>query len=74
MPGHVRQNDTDFTLLQEELNAPILGCCSLILQLAPIFDQLWGTTARKRLGVLEKRKWGSIDLYEVFWPAQVLKR
>ena len=23
MPGHVRQNDTDFTLLQEELNAPI---------------------------------------------------
>ena len=23
MPGHVRQNDTGFTLLQEELNAPI---------------------------------------------------
>jgi len=23
MPGHVRQNDTDFTLLQEELNASI---------------------------------------------------
>ena len=23
MPGHVRQNDTDLTLLQEELNAPI---------------------------------------------------
>ena len=23
MPGHVGQNDTDFTLLQEELNAPI---------------------------------------------------
>ena len=23
MPGHVRLNDTDFTLLQEELNAPI---------------------------------------------------
>ena len=23
MPGHVRQNDTDFTLLQDELNAPI---------------------------------------------------
>jgi len=22
MPGHVRQNDTDFTLLKEELNAP----------------------------------------------------
>ena len=35
MPGHVRQNDTDFTLLQEELNAPILGHCGLILQLAP---------------------------------------
>ena len=34
MPGHVRQNDTDFTLLQEELNVPILGHCSLILQLA----------------------------------------
>ena len=34
MPGHVRQNDTDFTLLQEELNAPILGHCGLILQLA----------------------------------------
>jgi len=35
MPGHVRQNDTDFTLMQEELNAPILGHCGLILQLAP---------------------------------------
>ena len=23
MPGHVPQNDTDFTLLLEELNAPI---------------------------------------------------
>jgi len=23
MPGHVGQNDTDFTLLQEELDAPI---------------------------------------------------
>ena len=23
MPGHVRQSDTDLTLLQEELNAPI---------------------------------------------------
>jgi len=23
MPGHVGQNDTDFTLLQEELNGPI---------------------------------------------------
>jgi len=23
MPGHIGQNDTDFTLLQEELNAPI---------------------------------------------------
>jgi len=23
MPGHVAQNDTDFILLQEELNAPI---------------------------------------------------
>ena len=23
MPGHVGQNDTDFSLLQEELNAPI---------------------------------------------------
>jgi len=32
MPGHVGQNDTDFTLLQEELNAP-----GLILQLAPHF-------------------------------------
>ena len=35
MPGHARQNDTDFTLLQEELNEPILGHCGLILQLAP---------------------------------------
>jgi len=36
MPGHVGQNDTDFTLLQEELIAPIfLGHCGLILQLAP---------------------------------------
>jgi len=35
MPGRVGQNDTDFTLLQEELNAPILSHCGLILQLAP---------------------------------------
>jgi len=53
------------------------GRCSLVLQLAPIFDQLWGTTAPKQLGVPEKRKWGSIDLYEpfyeVFWPAQAPK-
>ena len=35
MPGHVRQNDTDFTLLQEELIDLFLGNCGLILQLAP---------------------------------------
>ena len=35
MPGHVRQNDTDFTLLQQELNAPIFfRPLGLILQLA----------------------------------------
>jgi len=35
MPGHVRENDTDFTLLQEELNAPIFRPLRPILQLAP---------------------------------------
>ena len=35
MPGDVRQNDTDFTLLQEELMHLFLGHCGLILQLAP---------------------------------------
>ena len=35
MPGHVRQNDTDFTLLQEELNAPIFRPLPRNLQLAP---------------------------------------
>jgi len=53
MPGHFGQNDTNFTLLQEELNAPILGRCGLIMQLAPHFDQIWGPTAHKRLGVAE---------------------
>ena len=43
MPGRVRQNDTAFTLLQEELDAPILGHCGLILQLAPYnWVNFWG--------------------------------
>ena len=48
MPGYVRQNDTDFTLLQEEVNAPL-------------FRPL-----RKRGG---GKRWGTIDLIEVYWPA-----
>ena len=35
MSGHVGQNDTDFALLQEELNDLFLAHCGLILQLAP---------------------------------------
>jgi len=50
MPEHVRQNDTDITLWQEELNAPILGHCGLILQLAPYNWVNCGATAPKRWG------------------------
>ena len=45
MPGQVRQNDTDCTLLQEELNAPILGHCGLILKSAPYNWVNFGPTA-----------------------------
>ena len=43
MPGNVGQNDTDFTLLQEELNALIFGHCGLMLQLAPCLTNFGGT-------------------------------
>ena len=68
MPGHVRQNDTDFTLLQEELNAPILGHCGLILQLAQL-GQLWVPTAPKRWGQRGESDGGTIELIVVYWPA-----
>jgi len=43
MPRHVGQNDTDFTLLQQELNAPISKPLQLNFAFGlPIFDQLWG--------------------------------
>jgi len=42
MPGHVGQNDTDFTLLQEELNAPIYRPLQPNFAIGPHFDQLWG--------------------------------
>ena len=51
-----------------------LGRCGLILQLAPIFDQLWGPTDPKRLGTGEKEV--GIDRpigYEVFWRVQAPK-
>ena len=37
VPEHVRKNDTDFTLLQEELNASVLGHCGLALKSAPYY-------------------------------------
>jgi len=42
MPGHVGQNDIDFTLLQEELNAPISRPLRPHFAIGPHFDQLWG--------------------------------
>jgi len=42
MPGHVGQNDTHFTLLQEELNAPISRPLRLNFAIGLFFDQLWG--------------------------------
>ena len=48
MPGHVGQNDTDFTLLQEELNAPTSRPLRPNFAIGPHFDQLWGPTAPKR--------------------------
>ena len=61
--GLVGQNNyTDFTLLQEELNAPILGHCGLILQLAPIIGSTLGPTAPKRSGAAGGKRWGTIDL------------
>ena len=41
-------NDTDFTLLQEELNATISRPLRPNFATGPIFDQLWGPTAPKR--------------------------
>jgi len=37
MPGHVAQNNTDFTLLQEELNAPISTPLRPTFAIAPHF-------------------------------------
>jgi len=53
MPGHVGQNDTDFTYLQEGLNAPISRPLRPNFAISPIFDQLWGPTSPKWLGVAE---------------------
>ena len=50
MVGHAGQNDTDFTLLQDEVNAAISRPLWPNFAIAPIFDQLWGTTGSKRLG------------------------
>jgi len=51
MPGHVRQNGTDFTLLPEELNAPIFRPLRPNFAIGPLqLGQLWGTTAPKRWG------------------------
>jgi len=36
MPGHVRQNDTDFTLLQEDLNASIFRPLRLNFAIGPL--------------------------------------
>ena len=69
MPGHVRQNDTDFTLLQEELNTPILGHCGLILQLAPYNWVKFGGPLPLNGGSSGGKRWGTIDLIEVYWPA-----
>ena len=69
MPGHVRQNDADFTLLQEELNAPILGHCGLILQLAPYNWVNFGGPLPLNGGGSGGKRWGTIDLIEIYWPA-----
>ena len=43
MPRHVRQNDTDFTLLQVELNAPIFRPLRPNFAIGPLqLGQLWG--------------------------------
>jgi len=67
MPGHVRQNDTDFTLLQEELNAPIFRPLRPNFAIGPLYlGQLWGPTAPKRWGAAGGERWGTIDLIEVY--------
>ena len=49
MPGHVGQNNTDFTLLQEELNALIFRTLRPTFAIARrFFDQLEEPTAPRR--------------------------
>ena len=67
MPGHVEQNDTDFTLLQEELNAPIFRSLRLNFAIGPPFlTNFWGPQPLSGRG---EREVGidSIDLIEVYW-------
>ena len=66
MPGHVGQNDTDFTLLQEELNAPIIRP---LRQLDPYNWVNFGGPLPLNGGGSGGKRWGTIDLIEVYWPA-----
>jgi len=55
--------------LQEELNAPILGHCGLILQLAPYNWVNFGGPLPLNGGGQRGKRWGTIDLIEFYWPA-----
>ena len=69
MPGHVRQNDTNFTLLQEE-SAPIFRPLRPNFAIGPLYlGQFWGPTAPIRWGAAGESDGGMIDLIEVYWPA-----
>jgi len=74
MAGHVGQNDTDFTQLQDELNAPSFRPLRPNFAIGPPFlTNVGGPTAPKRLGVEGRGRWGPIDLIDIFRNAHAIK-
>ena len=60
---------TPISLLQEELNAPILGHCGLILQLARYnWVNFGGPLPLNGGGGSGGKAMGTIDLIELYWP------
>jgi len=64
MPGHVGQNDTDFTRLQEKLNAPISMPLRPNFALAPILTN-FGAQPLNGWEYRGKGSGGSIDLFYI---------
>jgi len=73
MPGHVGQNDADFTLLREELNAPIFRPLRPNFAIGPPFLTNFGGPQPLNSRGRGEREVGSIYLIDVFWPAHAEK-